>query len=86
MGQDALVTALRRLRVETGSLPCLGCGYDHHCSTKGCAILREAERRIIRQAALIRRLQVERKKYGRRSDNGANDLYGQQGQLGAERR
>ena len=72
MGQDALVTALRRLRVETGSLPCLGCGYDHHCSTKGCAILREAERRIIRQAALIRRLQVERKKYGRRSDNGAN--------------
>ena len=59
--QDSLLTALRRLRVETGSLPCLGCGYDHHCSTKGCAILREAEQRIIRQAALIRRLQIERK-------------------------
>lgn len=59
--QDSLLTALRRLRVETGSLPCLGCGYDYHCSTKGCAILREAEQRIIRQAALIRRLQIERK-------------------------
>lgn len=59
--QDSLLTALRRLRVETGSLPCLGCGYDHHCSTKGCAVLREAEQRIIRQAALIRRLQIERK-------------------------
>ena len=34
--------ALKRLRVETGSLACLGCGHEHNCSTQGCAILRNA--------------------------------------------
>lgn len=37
-----LITALERLKVETGSLACLGCGYEHSCSTHGCAIIREA--------------------------------------------
>ena len=37
-----LLRALRRLKVETGSLACFGCGYEHNCSTHGCAILREA--------------------------------------------
>ena len=64
MEKDALLSALRRLRVETGSLSCLGCGYDHHCSTRGCAILREAERRLLRQASAIRRLREERDRRG----------------------
>lgn len=34
--------ALRQLRVETGSLACLGCGHEHSCSTHGCAIIRAA--------------------------------------------
>ena len=33
---------LKRLRVETGSLACFGCGHEHNCSTQGCAILRNA--------------------------------------------
>lgn len=37
-----IVSALKRLKVETGSIVCLGCGYEHNCSTKGCRILREA--------------------------------------------
>lgn len=37
-----LVQALRRLRGETGSLACFGCGREHNCGTHGCAILREA--------------------------------------------
>lgn len=37
-----LIQALNRLKVQTGSLACLGCGYEHNCSTKGCRILREA--------------------------------------------
>ena len=37
-----IVSALKRLKVETGSVVCLGCGYEHNCSTKGCRILREA--------------------------------------------
>ena len=36
------VHALKRLQVNTGSLACLGCGYEHQCSTRGCAIIREA--------------------------------------------
>lgn len=42
MKHDELIEALRRLKVETGSLACLGCGHEHNCSTQGCAILREA--------------------------------------------
>lgn len=52
MTTEALLKALARLRVETGSLACLGCGYEHNCSTKGCRILREA-------ADLIRQLSDE---------------------------
>lgn len=43
---NELVTALRRMQVETGSLVCLGCGYEHGCSARGCALLREAADRI----------------------------------------
>lgn len=46
MDDKALVTALKRLKVETGSLACLGCGYADHCSTHGCAILRATIDRI----------------------------------------
>lgn len=42
MTPNNLVSALRRLRVETGSIACLGCGYEHGCSVHGCAIIREA--------------------------------------------
>ena len=42
MTTDELLQALARLRVETGSLACLGCGHEHNCSTHGCQILREA--------------------------------------------
>ena len=37
-----VIAALRRLRVQTGSLACLGCGYEQSCSVRGCAILRAA--------------------------------------------
>ena len=42
MTPNNLVSALRRLRVETGSIACLGCGREHGCSVHGCAIIREA--------------------------------------------
>lgn len=37
-----MLAALRRLKVQTGSLACLGCGREHNCGIHGCAILREA--------------------------------------------
>ena len=52
MTTNDLLQALARLRVETGSLACLGCGHEHNCSTRGCAILRAA-------ADLIERLTAE---------------------------
>lgn len=41
MSDRELIAALRRLKVETGSLVCLGCGYEHNCGIYGCAILRK---------------------------------------------
>lgn len=41
MSDRELIAALRRLKVETGSLVCLGCGYEHNCGIHGCAILRK---------------------------------------------
>lgn len=42
MSREELLRALRRLSVETGSLACLGCGYEHNCSIHGCAVILEA--------------------------------------------
>lgn len=42
MGLEKLIQALNGLKVETGSLACLGCGHEHDCTTHGCAIIREA--------------------------------------------
>lgn len=42
MGHKELLAALNHLKVETGSLACLGCGYEHNCGGHGCALLREA--------------------------------------------
>lgn len=42
MSHDEMLNALKNLQVETGSLVCLGCGYEHSCSIHGCAILRAA--------------------------------------------
>ena len=42
MKTDELIEALRRLKVQTGSLAYLGCGHEHNCGTGGCAIIREA--------------------------------------------
>lgn len=38
--RSELLKALGRLAVETGSLACLGCGWEHDCGVQGCAILR----------------------------------------------
>lgn len=41
-----LIEALRRLSVQTGSIACLGCGYEHDCGIHGCAIIRAARERL----------------------------------------
>ena len=51
IGREALLAALRRMQVETGSLACLGCGYEHNCSIHGCAIIRETIKALEAQNA-----------------------------------
>lgn len=41
MSNRELIASLRRLKVQTGSLVCLGCGYEHNCGIRGCRVLRE---------------------------------------------
>lgn len=42
MKNEEILNALRRLKVETGSLVCMGCGREHDCGIHGCRIVREA--------------------------------------------
>lgn len=46
MSLKELITALHRLKVETGSIACLGCGYEHNCGIHGCAIIRETTEKL----------------------------------------
>lgn len=59
MKDQELVNAIRRLKVETGSLACMGCGREHNCGVSGCAIMREAADRIANQSTNIAALQQE---------------------------
>ena len=43
---NELITALQRLEAESGSIVCLGCGYEHNCDILGCAIIREATEKL----------------------------------------
>ena len=59
MRDQELVNAIRRLKVETGSLACMGCGREHNCGVSGCAIMREAADRIANQSTHVAELQHE---------------------------
>ena len=59
MKDKDLVNAIRRLKVETGSLACIGCGRGHNCGVSGCAIMRAAADRIANQSTHIAALQHE---------------------------
>lgn len=57
MTRPDLIRALRRMKAETGSLVCLGCGHEHNCDIKGCAIIRAAAEELekIEADGLLRR-------------------------------
>lgn len=59
MRDQELVSAIRRLKVETGSLACMGCGHARNCGVSGCAVMREAADRIANQRTHIAALQQE---------------------------
>lgn len=53
MRTDELIKALGRLKVQTGSLACLGCRHEHNCGVHGCALIREAVNQLIEQNGWI---------------------------------
>lgn len=59
MRTDELIEALKRLKVETGSLACTGCEYEHDCGGKGCAIMREAVGKICTMEMCIYSLEAK---------------------------
>lgn len=61
---DELIRQLRRMKVQTGSLVCLGCGLEHNCGIHGCAVLRSA-------ISAVRQLDELRKRLRRGEDDAA---------------
>lgn len=58
MNDRELIASLRRLKVETGSISCLGCGYEHNCSVHGCRIMRAAAERLEQLTGAVGRQEV----------------------------
>lgn len=58
MTDKELIAALRRLKVQTGSIACLGCGYEHNCSVHGCLIMRVASERLEQLTGAVGRQEV----------------------------
>lgn len=75
MTNEELIQALARLKVQTGSLACLGCGYEHTCTTKGCRILREAVEQL--SAPVIRTRAEILEAAGKCITGGRDEEYGE---------
>lgn len=65
MRDEDLLAALRRLKVQTGSLVCLGCGYEHNCGIHGCAILQKTIAWLERKLSEDKNLSVMEYRDGR---------------------
>ena len=75
MKREKLIQALACLKVQTGSLACLGCGYEHTCTTKGCRILREAVEQL--SAPVIRTRAEILEAAGKCVTGGRDEEYGE---------
>lgn len=75
MTREELIQALNRLKVRTGSLACLGCGYEQSCAAKGCRILREAAEQL--GAPVIRTRAEILEAAGRCVTGGRDEEYGE---------
>lgn len=59
MTNKELAAALRRIKVQTGSLVCLGCGFENSCGVHGCRLLRAAADALENSESHIMALQQE---------------------------
>ena len=66
MDYEKTLEELKHMKVETGSFVCLGCGHEHNCSIRGCAILRDAVECIEELKRVLRESEAARAELGRR--------------------
>ena len=59
MTNRELAELLRQIKVETGSLMCLGCGYEHNCGVHGCNIMHMAADALGNSSRHVETLQKE---------------------------
>lgn len=64
--KETLLAALAGLKIQTGSLACLGCEYECNCSIEGCAIIREAIFTVETQDRLLAESEGARSDLGKR--------------------
>lgn len=63
MKAEQIVTALKGLKVQTGSLACMGGGQEHNCGIHGCAIVLAAIQELEQQKGLLDAMEKTAKHY-----------------------
>ena len=53
MNAEQIISALNGLKVQTGSLACMGCGQEHNCGIHGCAIILAAIQELEQHAGVL---------------------------------
>lgn len=53
MNAEKIISALKGLKVQTGSLACMGCGQEHNCGIHGCAIVLAAIQELEQHAGVL---------------------------------
>lgn len=77
MDYKALIKRLRDISMQTGSLCCFGCGYEHNCSIHGCAVLKEAAAALCALTDEVFGLKAELETARAERDAAIDDLSGQ---------
>ena len=85
MKNERIVKVLRRMKVDTGSLVCLGCGYEHQCGIHGCAIIRAAADALENQDIAILSLRNSAREFQRRMEAAEAQVKALQEELADER-
>lgn len=68
MRDKELLEALQKVATQD-QLRCLGCGHEHNCGIHGCAVIKQAERRLRECFGRIGKLQRQLKRAHKEREN-----------------
>lgn len=72
MNAEKIISALKGLKVQTGSLACMGCGQEHNCGIHGCAIVLAAIQELEQHAGALDAIAKTAKHYKEERDAAAD--------------